>query len=31
MLERWYDFENTATEDALRAWCEANGIQVFGV
>ena len=28
MLERWYDFGNTATEDALRAWCEANGIQV---
>ena len=30
MLQRWYDFENSATEEALRAWCEENGIQVVG-
>ena len=29
MLDKWYDFENTATEEALSAWCEASGIQVF--
>src|ERR1700730_13931274 len=27
MLERWYEFENRAMEDALLAWCEENGIQ----
>jgi hypothetical protein len=27
MLERWYEFENRATEVALLAWCEENGIQ----
>jgi len=27
MLERWYEFENRATEEALLAWCEENGIQ----
>ena len=30
MLQRWYDFESSATEEALRAWCEENGIQVVG-
>jgi hypothetical protein len=25
-LDRWYDFENKATERALREWCEANGL-----
>ena len=27
-LERWYEFENQATEDALRDWCADNGIQL---
>ena len=27
-LERWYDFENKATEAALREWCEANDIVI---
>ena len=29
MLERWYEFENLATEKALLAWCEENGIQLL--
>jgi hypothetical protein len=28
MLERWYEFEERAKQDALRAWCEENGIQL---
>src|SRR6516162_9037459 len=27
MVEQWYEFENRATEEALLAWCEENGIQ----
>ncbi|VIO73281.1 hypothetical protein CI1B_48860 [Bradyrhizobium ivorense] len=27
-LDRWYDFENKATEQALRRWCEDNEISV---
>ncbi len=27
MLEKWYAFEASATEEALRAWCEDSGIQ----
>ena len=27
-LDRWYDFENKATEAALREWCEINGITI---
>ena len=27
-LDRWYDFEAKATEKALRAWCEANSIEI---
>ena len=27
MLQRWYEFEERATEAALLAWCEENGIQ----
>ena len=30
MLERWYEFENRATEQALRTWCEENGIRLVG-
>ena len=28
MLQQWFDFESRATEKALRAWCEENGIQL---
>ncbi len=28
MLQRWYEFEDRATEQALGAWCEENGIQL---
>jgi hypothetical protein len=31
MLERWYEFENRAMEEALLAWCEENGIQPIAV
>ena len=27
-VERWYDFESKATEQALREWCELNNIAV---
>lgn len=27
-LEAWYDFENKATEQALRQWCNDNDIKV---
>ena len=27
-LDRWHDFENKATERALRDWCKANSISV---
>ena len=30
MLQRWYEFEDRATEQALRAWCEESGIQLVG-
>jgi hypothetical protein len=26
MLERWYEFENRAMDEALLTWCEENGI-----
>jgi hypothetical protein len=29
-LERWYDFESKATEQALRGWCKLNSIEVSG-
>lgn len=29
-LEAWYDFENKATEQALRQWCNDNDIEVTG-
>jgi hypothetical protein len=28
MLEQWYAFEGKATEQALRKWCEENGIEL---
>ena len=27
-LDRWFDFENRATEKALREWCDANGLTI---
>lgn len=27
-LDRWFEFENKATERALRDWCEANGLTI---
>ncbi len=27
-LERWYEFEDHATEEALLAWCAVNGIRL---
>jgi hypothetical protein len=29
MLERWYEFEERATDAALLAWCEENGVQLI--
>lgn len=28
MLQKWYDYENHATDEALRGWCEENGIRL---
>jgi Uncharacterised protein family (UPF0158) len=30
LLERWYDFEQRSTEEALRSWCRENGIPLKG-
>ncbi|MEH2530059.1 hypothetical protein V1277_003566 [Bradyrhizobium sp. AZCC 1588] len=27
-LDRWFEFENRATETALREWCDANGLTI---
>lgn len=27
-LERWHDYEEQATEEALRQWCEENGLSI---
>jgi Uncharacterised protein family (UPF0158) len=29
MLDKWYSYEDHATEQALRYWCEENGIQLL--
>lgn len=29
-LQRWYDYEERATEEALQTWCQDNGIQLTG-
>jgi Uncharacterised protein family (UPF0158) len=29
-LERWYEYEDRASEEALLRWCEENGIQLVG-
>jgi hypothetical protein len=31
MLQRWYDYENDATREALLAWAAECGIEVTGV
>lgn len=28
MLQEWYDYEEKATNEALRNWCELNGIKI---
>ena len=28
LLDEWYDFENERTRDALRQWCESEGLQI---
>jgi hypothetical protein len=28
LLQSWYDFENRRREQALRDWCEENGIEI---
>jgi hypothetical protein len=30
LLEKWYDYENSETQKALRAWCEENEIETDG-
>ena len=30
MLEQWYEFEETASDDALRRWCKDNDIETIG-
>jgi hypothetical protein len=29
-LERWYEYEDRVSEEALLRWCEENGIQLVG-
>ncbi len=29
VLQKWYDFENAAEENALRQWCEENNIELL--
>ena len=30
IIDSWYDYENTAQENALREWCKLNGITING-
>jgi hypothetical protein len=30
VIGQWYDFEQKATEEALKTWCEKNDIEVSG-
>jgi hypothetical protein len=30
LSEKWYDYENEKGRDALRDWCEGNGIEIAG-
>ena len=27
LLETWYEFENQRTREALKEWCEENGVK----
>jgi len=29
LLQKWYDFEHTQEEQAIRQWCERNGIELI--
>ena len=29
LLEKWYDFENTRQAEALREWCEYEGLELI--
>ena len=29
ILQKWYDFETEAEEEALRFWCQENGIELL--
>jgi len=30
LLEKWYDYSNAAEEEAIREWCDDNGIELEG-
>lgn len=30
LLDKWYDYSNTAEEKALREWCADNGVELDG-
>lgn len=30
MIDKWYEYENEAQENALREWCKLNGIIING-
>jgi hypothetical protein len=30
MLQQWYEYEEKSTKQALREWCESNGIEIHG-
>ena len=31
LLEKWYDYENQHTKEALRQWCADNGIELTDI
>lgn len=30
LLEKWYDYENKQTKEALLSWCAENNIEIMG-
>jgi len=30
LIDKWYEFESSAQEKALRMWCEESGIKIHG-
>ena len=30
LIDKWYEFESSAQEKALKAWCEESGIKLHG-